>query len=98
MEYAIVTGRRFSYCAVDTADTSYLNFESNRLSLQFGRPRSAVHFVLLGLRYSRVDWTTPSLDAADLADAFAGNVIRLAAAAQMALTPDEESAQQEAAV
>jgi hypothetical protein len=55
-------------------------------------PRNAVHFVLLGYRYSGVDWTDASLDAADLARVFVDNVLKLAADAQMSLTAEEQDA------
>jgi len=53
-------------------------------------PRNAVHFVLVGYHHSQVDWTNPGLDAAALADAFADNVLRLTADAQMDLSPTEQ--------
>jgi hypothetical protein len=53
-------------------------------------PRAAVHFVLLGLRYSGIDWTDPGLDARTLASGFADNVLRLAADAQMDLGKAEQ--------
>ncbi|MBO0871097.1 MAG: NYN domain-containing protein [Micromonosporaceae bacterium] len=54
-------------------------------------PRAAVHFVLLGFRYSGVDWTEAERDAGSLANAFANNVLRLAADAQMDLGETEQS-------
>lgn len=53
-------------------------------------PRAAVHFVLLGLQYSKVDWRSAEHDAGSLARAFADNVLRLAANAQMDLSEDEQ--------
>ena len=54
-------------------------------------PRAAVHFVLLGFRYSGLDWTDPHLDEHALADAFADNILRLAADAQMDLGQAEQA-------
>lgn len=54
-------------------------------------PRGAVHFVLLGFRYSNVDWTADTMDAGALAAAFADNAVRLAADAQMDLTIEEQA-------
>jgi hypothetical protein len=53
-------------------------------------PRAAVHFVILGLHYSKVDWRSSEHDASSLAHAFADNVLRLAANAQMGLSTDEQ--------
>ena len=53
-------------------------------------PRTAIHFVLLGLQLARVDWRTPDRDASTLAREFAGNVIRLCLNARMELTSGEE--------
>jgi hypothetical protein len=53
-------------------------------------PRAAVHFVVLGFRHSGIDWANDELDANALAKAFADNILRLAADAQMALTEDEQ--------
>ncbi|MGW0436443.1 NYN domain-containing protein [Micromonospora sp. NPDC003197] len=53
-------------------------------------PRAAVHFVLLGFRYSGLDWTDPAQDEHALADAFADNILRLAADAQMDLGTGEQ--------
>lgn len=52
--------------------------------------RNAVHFVLLGYHYSGFDWKNAVVDATALATAFADNVLKLAADAQMALSPDEQ--------
>lgn len=52
--------------------------------------RNTVHFVLLGYRYSGVDWTDPTLGAAGLARAFTDNIIKLATGAQMALSTEEQ--------
>ncbi|MER5334109.1 NYN domain-containing protein [Micromonospora sp. NPDC002717] len=52
-------------------------------------PRQAVHFVLVGFHYARVDWRSASVVASELAGAFADNVLRLAANAQMDLTEEE---------
>jgi len=52
-------------------------------------PRSAIHFVLLGLQLASMDWRRPGQDAARLAEAFADNVVRLCLNARMELTDDE---------
>jgi hypothetical protein len=60
---------------------------------QRGMPvsRAAVRFVLVGYQYGHVEWTNPELDAVALAEAFTGNVLRLARDAQMDLSADEEA-------
>jgi hypothetical protein len=52
--------------------------------------RSAIHFILLGYRSAGYDWTRSDQKADDLAAAFADNVVRLAANAQMDLDGGEQ--------
>ncbi|MBM7075546.1 NYN domain-containing protein [Micromonospora humida] len=54
--------------------------------------RSAIHFVLIGLKYSGVDWREARHDAAHLASEFAGNVLRLTVNARMELSEAERTA------
>jgi hypothetical protein len=51
--------------------------------------RNAIHFVLVGLRYSGVDWRSADNDAAGLAAEFEANVLRLAANARMELSDED---------
>ncbi|MBT8225938.1 MAG: NYN domain-containing protein [Dactylosporangium sp.] len=51
--------------------------------------RQAVQFVLVGFQHSRVSWQCPDAAAEPLALAFADNVLRLAANAQMDLNDEE---------
>jgi hypothetical protein len=52
--------------------------------------RAAVHFILVGFRYSGFDWTDGTLDGAALAHEFVDNVLRLATDAQMDLAEAEQ--------
>ncbi|GGL93125.1 NYN domain-containing protein [Micromonospora yangpuensis] len=54
--------------------------------------RSAIHFVLIGLKYSGVDWRDARHDAASLASEFAGNVLRLTVNVRMELSEMERAA------
>lgn len=58
---------------------------------ELGRPvsRPAVHFVVVGLRHQGITWPRAGLDAAKLAEAFAENVLELAAAVPMVLSDGE---------
>jgi hypothetical protein len=58
---------------------------------ELGRPvsRPAVHFVVVGLRHQGITWPRAGLDAAKLAEAFAENVLELAAAVPMVLSDHE---------
>jgi hypothetical protein len=60
---------------------------------QLGRPvsRPAVHFVVVGLRHQGIVWPRPGLDAAKLAEAFAENVLALAADVPMVLSDSERA-------
>jgi NYN domain-containing protein len=60
---------------------------------ELGRPvsRPAVHFVVVGLRHQGIAWPRPDLDAAKLAEAFAENVLELAADVPMDLTDGERA-------
>lgn len=53
--------------------------------------RNVIHFVLIGLQYSQVDWRDPRHDAAHLAAEFAGNVLRLTVNARMELSDTERN-------
>jgi hypothetical protein len=52
-------------------------------------PRSAIHFVLIGLRQAGADWKQTAMEADTLAEAFADNVVRLCENARMELAEDE---------
>lgn len=52
-------------------------------------PRSAIHFVLIGLRQAGADWKQTPMKADALAEAFADNVVRLCENARMELAEDE---------
>lgn len=60
---------------------------------QLGRPvsRPAVHFVVVGLRHQGIVWPRPGLDADKLAEAFAENVLALAADVPMVLSDSERA-------
>lgn len=60
---------------------------------ELGRPvsRPAVHFVVVGLRHQGIGWPRPGLDAAKLAEAFAENVLELAADVPMVLSDGERA-------
>ncbi|GAB1514094.1 NYN domain-containing protein [Actinophytocola sp. KF-1] len=60
---------------------------------ELGRPvsRPAVHFVVVGLRHQGVTWPRAGLDAAKLAEAFADNVLELAAAVPVVLSDHERA-------
>ncbi|WP_306206178.1 hypothetical protein [Actinoplanes sp. RD1] len=53
--------------------------------------RNVIHFVLIGLQYSQVDWRETQHDAAHLAAEFAGNVLRLTINARMELSDTERN-------
>lgn len=58
-----------------------------------GRPvsRPAVHFVVVGLRHQGIAWPRPGLDATKLAEAFAENVLELAADVPLVLSDGERA-------